>query len=83
MPIESIDGIIIVGHRTVMKYGPQKQFFHVDETWFSPDFALDMRCTELRETIGTEIVETKDVVEGEPDPSLFRIPSGYIVRLEW
>lgn len=82
MPIESIDGIIVVGHRTVMKYGSQMQFFHIAETWFSPDFALDMRNTELRETIGTEIVETKDVVEGEPDPSLFRIPPGYIVRRE-
>jgi hypothetical protein len=82
MPIESIDGIIVVGHRTIMKYGPQMQFFHIDETWFSPDFALDMRRTELRETIGTEIVETKDVVEGEPDPSLFRIPPGYFVRRE-
>jgi hypothetical protein len=82
MPIESIDGIIVVGHRTIMKYGPQMQFFHIDETWFSPDFALDMRRTELRETIGTEGVETKDVVEGEPDPSLFRIPPGYIVRRE-
>jgi hypothetical protein len=82
MRIESIDGIIVVGHRTIMKYGPQMQFFHIDETWFSPDFALDMRRTELRETIGTEIVETKDVVEGEPDPSLFRIPPGYIVRRE-
>ncbi len=82
MPIESIDGIIVVGHRVIMKYGPQRQFFHIDETWFSPDFALDMRRTELRETVGTEIVETKDVVEGEPDPSLFRIPPGYIVRRE-
>lgn len=82
MPIESIDGIIVVGHRTIMKYGPRMQFFHIDETWFSPDFALDMRRTELRETIGTEIVETKNIVEGEPDPSLFRIPLGYIVRRE-
>lgn len=82
MRIESIDGIIVVGHRTIMKYGPQMQFFHIDETWFSPGFALDMRRTELRETIGTEIVETKDVVEGEPDPSLFRIPPGYIARRE-
>jgi len=82
MAVETIDGIVVVGHRTVMKYGPQMQFFHIDETWFSPDFALDMRRTELRETIGTEIVETKDVVEGEPDPSLFRIPPGYIVLRE-
>ncbi len=82
MPIESIDGIIVVGHRTIMKYGSQMQFSHISETWFSPDFALDIRRTELRETIGTEIVETKDVVEGEPDPSLFRIPPGYIVRWE-
>jgi hypothetical protein len=82
MPIESIDAIIVVGLRTIMKYGPQMQFFHIDETWFSPDFALDMRRMELRETIGTEIVETRNIVEGEPDPSLFRIPPGYIVRRE-
>lgn len=82
MPIESIDGIIVVGHRVVLKYGPKRQFFQIQENWFSPDYALDLRQTLLRETMGTETVEAKDILDGEPDPALFQIPPGYIVKKE-
>ncbi len=80
LPIQSIDGIKVVGHNFVLKYGPKNQYFQIQQNWFSPDFALDMRQILLRETMGTETVETKDVVEGEPDPALFQIPPGYILQ---
>lgn len=82
LPIQSIEGIKVVGHNVVLKYGPKNQYFQIQQNWFSPEFALDMRQILLRETMGTETVETKDLVEGEPNPALFQIPPGYIVPKE-
>jgi len=82
LPVQSINGIKVVGRNSVLRYGPKNQYFQIQQDWFSPEFALDMRQVLLRETMGTETVETKDVVEGEPDPALFRIPPGYIVQKE-
>jgi hypothetical protein len=43
---------------------------------------MDIRRTVLRETVGNETVETKDIVPGPPDLALFEIPPGYVVHLE-
>lgn len=80
LPVQSINGINIVIHRMIEKYGPQHQFFQIQENWLSPEYALDMREVVLREDAGKQTVETRDIVEGEPDPSLFEIPSGYVPK---
>jgi hypothetical protein len=74
LPPQSIDGIPVVVHRIILKYGDNQQFIHIDEDWLSPDCGTDMRRTTLRESIGIETVETKDIIPGPPDPSLFGIP---------
>lgn len=80
LPVQSIDGIKVVIHRTILKYGPKQQMFQIQENWLSPEFALDMREIILRETIGKQTIETRDIIEGEPDPSLFAIPAGYVAK---
>ncbi len=82
LPPQSIDGITVVVHRIILKYGDNHQFIHIDEDWLSPDYGIDMRRTTLRESIGIETVETKDIIPGPPDPSLFEIPPAYIVQVE-
>jgi hypothetical protein len=80
LSVQWVDGIAAVSHRTVIKSGDQQQFFQIQDEWFSPDFAMDIRQIVLRQTIGKQTVETKDIVSGEPDPALFEIPPGYIVQ---
>jgi hypothetical protein len=41
-----------------------------------------MRQIVLRESVGTEAVETHDIIPGEPDPSLFEVPPGYKILLK-
>jgi hypothetical protein len=82
LPPQSIDGIPVVVHRIILKYGDNHQFIQIDEDWLSPDYGIDMRRTTLRESIGIETVETKDIIPGPPDPSLFEIPPAYIVQVE-
>jgi hypothetical protein len=81
LPVQSIDGIRAVIHRTVLKYGDKQQFVQIQDDWLSPEFALDMRQVVLRETTGKQTVETKDIVAGDPDPALFEVPAGYVTQL--
>jgi len=81
LPVQWVDGIPAVIHRTVTKSGDKQQFFQIQDEWFSPDFAIDIRQIVLRQTIGKQTVETKNIVSGEPDPALFEIPPGYIIQL--
>jgi hypothetical protein len=82
LPPQSKDGIPVVVLRIILKYGDNHQFIHIDEDWLSPDYGIDMRRTTLRESIGIETVETKDIIPGQPDPSLFEIPPAYIAQVE-
>jgi hypothetical protein len=68
-----------VGYRS--GWSNPKSACDIRENWLSPEYALDMRQVVLRETIGQEKVETRDIVPGEPDPALFQIPPGYITRV--
>jgi hypothetical protein len=82
LPAQYVNGYAAVIHRTILKYGDKEQYFQIQEDWFSPDYAIDLRNLQLRETLSKETIETKDIVQGAPDPALFEIPSGYRVRLE-
>jgi hypothetical protein len=82
LPLQSIDGIPVVVHRIILKYGNNNQFIQIDEDWLSPDYGIDIRRTTLSESIGIETVETKDIIPGPPDPSLFELPPAYIVHVE-
>ena len=82
LPVQSVDGIAAVIHRTILKYGEKQQFFQIHEDWLSPVYAMDIRSTTLSETTGNETVETKDIVPGRPDLALFGIPPGYVIELE-
>lgn len=82
LPVQSVDGMSAVIHRTILKYGEKQQFFLIQEEWLSPDYALDIRRTVLRETMGNETVETKNIVPGPPALALFEIPPGYVIQLK-
>jgi len=82
LPVQWVDGIPAVIHRTILKYGEKLQFFQIQEEWLSPEYAMDIRRTVLRETIGDETVETKDIVPGTPDLTLFEIPPGYVIQFK-
>ena len=82
LPVQSVNGIPAVIHRTILKYGEKQQFFQIREDWLSPVYAMDIRSSTLSETMGNKTVETKDIVPGPPDLALFEIPPGYVIELE-
>jgi hypothetical protein len=82
LPEQSIDGIRVVGYRMVHKYGDHNQYLQVVEDWLSPEYLINLRNDIVRDSIGESTIETSDIVDGEPDPSLFHIPGGYLIRKE-
>ncbi|HTR65309.1 MAG TPA: hypothetical protein VMH85_06030 [Terriglobales bacterium] len=79
LPERSIHGVPALGYRTVQKYGDRQQSFMIQEDWFSPQYAINVRQDVLRQNTLESTVETRDVVPGDPDPDLFRVPGGYVV----
>jgi hypothetical protein len=82
LPVQSVDGVSVVVHRVILKYGPKQQYFQIEENWLSPEYGIDMRRTVLRETIGTETIETKNILDQSPDPALFKVPPDYRIEVE-
>ena len=79
LPRQAVNGIAAVGQRTVQKYGDRQQFFMIQEDWLSPDYALNVKQSVWRQNKLDSTVETKDLVAGDPDPDLFRVPGGYSI----
>ena len=46
-------------------------------SWYSPDLHIDLSVERNNPQLGQVTLEVTDLVQGEPDPSLLAIPSGY------
>lgn len=79
LPEQTIDGIRAIGYRIVHKYGDKNQYLQIQDDWLSPEYGIGLRQDIVRESIGESTIETHDIVDGEPDPELFRVPGGYLI----
>jgi len=79
LPEQLVNGIAAVGQRSVQKYGDRQQFFMIQEEWFSPEYDINLRQSVWRQNTLDSTVETRDLVAGDPDPDLFRVPGGYSI----
>jgi hypothetical protein len=77
LPEQTINGVPAIGYRTVQRYGSDNQYRQIQEDWFSSVYAINLRNDIVRESIGESTIETRDVVDGEPDSALFHVPGGY------
>ncbi len=80
---KQIEGVRAVGQResssSALPDGTVKNFS--SEHWFAPDLGLNVVDLQANEQ-GLRELRTHDVVPGEPDPELFRLPTGYTVAAE-
>jgi hypothetical protein len=81
-----MEGLTVQGEQTtmMMRFGMVEDapmIKVVSERWYSPDLKLSIliKNDDPRQTTVTETKYT-NIVLGEPDPALFRPPSGYNVR---
>ena len=59
--------------------GNEQPLVITSETWYSPDLKITVRSTHKDPRMGETSVTFRNLVRGEPDPSLFQVPSGYSV----
>ena len=83
---KSIDGVTAQGVRrqytiAVGDKGNTKPIVMTIEQWYSPDLGLIVNKSNRASTGGEFGFEIENIMKGEPDPALFRIPSDY-TRIE-
>src|SRR6516162_116183 len=57
--------------------GNDKPIEVVTERWYSPDLQIAVMTTHTDPMMGTVTTKMVSVVRGDPDPSLFQVPSDY------
>ena len=77
---KEIKGIRALGFRHVMPYGKSQQDYLIQDEWFSPEYAINVAYSSLRSNPHMKTsYELTSIVDGEPEPALFRVPAGYVV----
>jgi hypothetical protein len=84
--IQVMEGVTVQGERTtmMMRFGMMEDapmIKVVGERWYSPELKLSIltKSDDPRQATVT-VSKYTNIVLGEPDPALFRPPSGYAVR---
>jgi hypothetical protein len=79
-----INGVQALGARTtttvpVGAIGNNRELKGVNERWVSKDLGIQVKTVNTDPRFGTTTYDLTNIVQGPPDPSLFRVPSDYTV----
>jgi hypothetical protein len=79
---ENIEGLRADGKRTTWtieagRIGNEKPITIVNEVWSSPDLGITLRSRDLDPVVGEDSFGVRNVVRGEPDAQLFKVPADY------
>jgi len=83
--MDSLQGIAVSVQKTTTivpagRSGNDKPITKTHEVWTSPDLKLVLKEEWNDPRTGTKTVELRNLSRGDPDPALFRPPSGYAVK---
>ena len=77
-----ISGVMVTGTRTTTTFKDDRQSVtSVREQWVSADLHLALLTTQHVSSGIQSTIQLTDVVRAEPDPALFQVPAGYVVRI--
>ena len=60
--------------------GNEKPITIIQEQWFSPDLKIQLKTLRDDPRMGQTSLTVSDLKRGEPDPSLFQVPSDYKIQ---
>jgi|SRR5215470_13775471 len=80
----SVNGIDAVGTRETRTLNPgaignDRVIAIVKEIWYSPHLGINVSVKRIDPRHGTQIINVTEIAQGDPDPKLFSVPSGYTV----
>lgn len=81
---QTMEGVPAIGTRTTRtipmgQIGNDAPIKIVTEVWTSPDLKTVIYSKRTDPRMGEQTFELKNVLQGEPDPSLFVVPAGFTI----
>src|SRR5262249_58758218 len=85
LAVQSINGVLASGSRVTHTIpagtiGNSAAIETVQETWTADDLKIPVRTRTTDPRTGTHSMELTSLMRGEPDASLFTVPSDYTVQ---
>ena len=82
---DTIDGINVVGTRETVTIaagvvGNTQPLVTTREFWYSPDLQVNLAITRKDPREGTQVIRVSEITRSEPDPAMFKVPSGFVVE---
>jgi len=82
---QTIDQLRVVGTRETASSvagdnGSDRVIVSHRDFWYSPDLHMDLSVVRSNPQMGQLTLTVTDLVQGDPDPSWFAVPSGYETR---
>jgi hypothetical protein len=79
---ETVEGLKAEAKRTTWtieagKIGNERPIVIVSEVWTSPELGITLRSRDIDPVVGEDSYRVQNVVRGEPDASLFRVPADF------
>jgi hypothetical protein len=79
---QTMEGVAVTGKRTTRtipagEIGNEKPLIIVTEVWTSPDLQTVVYSKRSDPRVGEQTFQLTNIVRGEPDPSLFVVPSDF------
>jgi hypothetical protein len=81
----TVDDLNVVGTRETLTInagviGNSDPVVTTREFWYSSDLEINLSVTRKDPREGTQTIQLIDLSRDEPDPSLFRVPSDYVIE---
>jgi hypothetical protein len=80
-----VEGVLANGTRVVHtipagQIGNERPIQVTDETWYSPELQITVMSRHSDPREGETVYKLNNVTRAEPDPSLFRVPTDYVIN---
>lgn len=82
LPPQTLEGVRADGQRTTWtveagRIGNEKPIVRTREVWTSPELMITLLSRDVDPLAGEDSYRVQNLVRGEPDPALFRVPAEY------
>jgi hypothetical protein len=85
LPQQTINGVRAKGSRVTVTipagtFGNDRELKVVNERWYSDDLQVLLKSSNSDPRFGVTTYELTNIVQGQPDPALFLVPSDYQLK---
>lgn len=80
-----VDDLDVTGTRESLYINPgvmgnERLLVNTKEYWYSADLQVNLSVTRKDPREGTQVLQLVDLTRSDPDPALFQVPPGFVIR---